>query len=181
MNLEHSLGVYMKATTRSAAIQRYGQIDLGHQSWPQQGKWLGLMEIPADVQAKLSWKVYGNPVHHINCNVDIHIPLLAALKSICDHNLQHELHTFDGCFNIRAVRGSASVSAHSYGLAIDINSDTEKLGQAVSHLSPAFVKCFTDQGFDWGGNFHSRKDPMHFSYCWEGDHTQENAPHLELA
>jgi hypothetical protein len=24
------------------------------------------------------------------------------------------------------------------------------------------VKCFTDNGFDWGGNFKSRLDGMHF-------------------
>jgi hypothetical protein len=30
-----------------------------------------------------------------------------------------------------------------------------------SKLSPGFVKCFTDNGFEWGGTW-KRKDPMHF-------------------
>jgi hypothetical protein len=169
----------MKMTTRASAIQRYGMIDLGHQVWPGQSKWLGLLEVPPELRG--NWLVLGlqgSLVKHINCNVDMHLPLLNALKALASLGLTKELKTFDGCFNIRAVRGSASVSAHAYGLAIDINAFENKLGSAESKLSPAFVKCFTDQGFDWGGNFHSRKDPMHFSYCWEGSPSQENAPHL---
>lgn len=171
----------MKCTTRSEAIKRYGTIDVGHQAWPNKKKWMALLDIPDHLRG--NWCVYGDkdmPVKRIYCNVDIHVPLKQALQNLYDRGFTKELKAFDGCFNIRPVRGSASVSAHAYGLAIDINASENKLGQVTSNLSPGFVKCFTDAGFDWGGNFHSRKDPMHFSFCWEGSHLQENAPHVIL-
>lgn len=112
-----------------------------------------------------------HPVEAIACNNDIHEPLLRALTAIKDGHMEKMLHTFDGCFNIRMVRGTDNApSAHAYGLAIDLNAADNGLGNTkggIYDYPVTFVKAFTDQGFDWGGNFHSRKDPMHFSYCWE--------------
>jgi hypothetical protein len=92
-----------------------------------------------------------------------------ALSALANCGMSGELETMDGCFNIRMVRGDFVMSAHSYGLAIDINAAKNKLGQTSGGFFdlPEFVKCFKDQGFDWGGEF-TRPDPMHFSYCWEG-------------
>lgn len=166
-----SSGFSNKMVSRSLAVGRYGGIDFASKHWPQQGKWIQSLEIPAEWFP--SWHVLDSKaqVRHIACNLDIHMPLLAALKSVHERGLGDLLKTFDGCFNIRMVRGStAAVSAHSYGLALDINASENGLGQThggfYNHLD--FVKCFTEQGFAWGGNFHGRKDPMHFSYCWEG-------------
>lgn len=156
----------MKVTSRAAAAKRYGSIDLANKSWVGEKTWMALLAIPPELAGK--WCVFGDPraiVKRIYCNKDMHAPLIAALKAVKDRGLQAELKTFDGCFNIRAVRGNNSLSSHAYGLAIDLNAKENGLG-AVPKLSAAFVKCFTDQGFDWGGNF-SRKDGMHFSYCWE--------------
>lgn len=108
----------------------------------------------------------GSPTRRIYCNTDVHKPLLEALEQVKERGLLHELKTFDGCFNIRRVRGSDLVSTHAYGLAIDLNAKENPLGGHVS-LSPEFVKCWTDAGWDWGGRF-KRRDGMHFSYGWEG-------------
>jgi len=88
-----------------------------------------------------------------------------------------ELKTWDGCFNIRPMRGYEQrymqlidqgetaqamdlLSMHAWGLAIDVNASWNRLG-AEPTLTPGFVKCFTDAGFDWGGKW-KRKDGMHF-------------------
>ena len=87
-------------------------------------------------------------------------PLTRALTNLIQRKRDHELKTFDGCFNIRKKRGLTSMSLHSWGVAIDVNAAWNGLGKP-STLTPEFVKCFTDAGFEWGGNW-TRTDPMHF-------------------
>lgn len=97
----------------------------------------------------------------IYCNKDLILPLEHALKNLIERKYINELKTWDGCFNIRKSRGLPSLSLHSWGLAIDVNASWNGLGKQ-STLSKGFVKCFLDAGFNWGGNFSKRKDPMHF-------------------
>jgi len=96
----------------------------------------------------------------IYCNKDMIKPLAAAFQALITTNHVKELKTWDGCFNIRKKRGLTSMSLHSWGLAIDLNAFENGLNMP-SKLSPGFVKCFTDNGFTWGGLWQ-RKDPMHF-------------------
>jgi hypothetical protein len=96
----------------------------------------------------------------IYCNKDMVEPLGKAFKNLIDTGCVSELKTYDGCFNIRKKRGLGSMSLHSWGIAIDLNAFENQLYQEPK-LSPAFVKCFTDAGFDWGG-YWTRKDGMHF-------------------
>ncbi len=87
-------------------------------------------------------------------------PLAKAFQALISTGYIKELKTWDGCFNIRKKRGLASMSLHSWGIAIDVNAFENGLNQ-IPKLSPGFVKCFTDAGFYWGGNF-KRRDGMHF-------------------
>jgi len=96
----------------------------------------------------------------IYCNKDMVQPLAAAFNNLILRGFVSELKTWDGCFNIRKKRGLQSMSLHSWGLAIDVNAFENGLGKEPK-LSPGFVKCFTDAGFEWGGNW-KRKDGMHF-------------------
>lgn len=158
-----------KMTTRQSAVTRYGGIDLAAGHWADQSKWMANLAVPDGWFP--GWKVQDSNVlvTHIFCNRDIHAPLMAALTAVRSKGLAAELKTYDGCFNIRAVRGSSLMSTHAFGLGIDINAATNPMSSVLhSTWSAGFVKCFTDQGFAWGGNFHGRKDPMHFSYAWEG-------------
>lgn len=96
----------------------------------------------------------------IYCNKDI-IPLLEkAFKNVNDRGIAAQIKTWDGCFNIRKKRGAASMSLHSWGLAIDINAAWNGFGRKPT-MSPELVKCFTDAGFTWGGTW-KRPDGMHF-------------------
>jgi hypothetical protein len=95
------------------------------------------------------------------CNKDMVAPLEKAMQNLLDRNLISELCTFDGCFNIRNVRGMDSPSLHSWAVALDLNAKTNPLG-VMGDMTPAFGKCFTDAGFDWGRNFKTRLDSQHF-------------------
>lgn len=160
----------MKCKTREQAIQRYGSIDLEHRLWVGEDRWIKPLAVPEGWFP--GWHVLDTDhiVKFIACNVDTHEPMLAALRMVRDKGLGGVLKTFDGCFNIRAVRGSGSLSTHAYGLGFDFNAAGNPLGSTrgdfAAHMD--FVNCFVAQGFDWGGAFTGRKDPMHFSYAWEG-------------
>lgn len=96
----------------------------------------------------------------IYCNKDMVGPLTKAFQNLISTGHVKELKTWDGCFNIRKMRGLKSMSLHSWGIAVDVNAFENGLN-ATPKLSPGFVKCFTDAGFDWGGTW-TRKDGMHF-------------------
>ncbi|MCB0413193.1 MAG: M15 family metallopeptidase [Bdellovibrionales bacterium] len=96
----------------------------------------------------------------IYCNKDMLIPLTLAFKALISTGYVKELKTFDGCFNIRQKRGGVTQSLHSWGVAIDVNAAWNGLGKTPT-LSQGFVKCFTDNGFDWGGHWN-KPDGMHF-------------------
>ena len=80
-----------------------------------------------------------------------------------------------GTFNYRKVRGSNRLSAHSYGIAIDINSIESDYWRTSSNLTEIdligytnripyeLVKIFEDNGFIWGGRWY-HYDTMHFEY-----------------
>ena len=73
-----------------------------------------------------------------------------------------------GTFNARNIAGTDRPSAHSYGIAIDLN-DTlsdywrwEKRGWR-NRIPQPIVDAFEAEGFIWGGRwFHF--DTMHFEY-----------------
>lgn len=58
------------------------------------------------------------------------------------------------------------VSAHSFGIALDINPSRNPFSytRCITDMpQPAFVQMFKSRGFGWGGNWNSLKDAMHFS------------------
>ena len=92
------------------------------------------------------------------------------------------------CFNFRHVSGSAKLSKHSQGLAIDINplynpclslgtgkvepsagkryavERTQITGTKVPLINKKDIcyRIFREHGFTWGGNWMSKKDYQHF-------------------
>jgi len=95
----------------------------------------------------------------IYCNRDLVQPLSKAFQELIRTGHVNELKTWDGCFNIRKKRGGATMSLHSWGIAVDLNAFSNCFG-CIPKLSPGFVKCFTDNGFDWGGTWR-KPDGMH--------------------
>lgn len=97
----------------------------------------------------------------IYCNRLMIDPLTRAFGNLIESGCVDELKTWDGCFNIRPQRGTQNTpSRHSWGLAVDVNAAWNRMGHPPT-LSRAFVKCFTDAGFLWGGSW-KKPDGMHF-------------------
>ncbi len=113
--------------------------------------------VPFDVPPELE---IGCIPKRIYCNHRLVVPLSRAFTALIVTGCVKELKTWDGCFNIRKKRGAATLSLHSWGLAIDVNAAWNQFGKPPN-LSPRFVKCFTDNGFDWGGTW-AKPDGMHF-------------------
>ncbi len=142
--------------------EKYGDITDDH--WANESACMVSLMVASD--APKSWinSATGDPVHKIYCNKDLAGPFFKAMTNLRRSGLMNELKTFDGCFNIRKVRGIDKPSCHSWGLAIDINAATNPLG-LPGDMKPEFVQCFTDAGFSWGGLWN-RPDPQHFTLGW---------------
>jgi len=144
----------------SEIIARYGTISGG--KWTDEVKWMVVYRTPSFVTTLINTAT-GKPCTKIYINKDLVKPLNAAFQNLKDRKLLSELKTFDGCFMVRDIRGvPGKPSMHSYGIALDFNAKENALG-ATPKFSSELVKCFTDVGFTWGGNF-TRKDGMHFEY-----------------
>ncbi len=88
----------------------------------------------------------------------------AVFEEIVLAGLTEEIKTFDGCFNIRKIRGSSTnMSLHSWAIAIDLNYKGNELRNSKPEMDPRIIAIFKKHGFYWGGNFR-RKDGMHFEY-----------------
>ncbi len=103
------------------------------------------------------------PASKMFVNKDFKDKLFTAFQRLQTAGLQGEIKTFDGCYNDRSVRGRDSKSLHAWGMAIDLNATTEKLAQESTNWSGAFIAIMKATGLYWGGDWHSRKDSMHFA------------------
>jgi len=101
-------------------------------------------------------------------------PLRQAFGLIVDRGLFDELKTYDGCFNIRRMKGSGSMSVHSWGLAVDFNAAENPFGGPVN-FSDEFIRCFADAGFEPGALWRT-PDGMHFQLPWTRDWTDSDNP-----
>ena len=131
--------------TSAQCLKRYGP--------PELEKAMVIFDVPSQLEIGFIPK-------RIYCNKDLVMPLTKALNAVVLRGYADLITSWDGCFNIRKKRGGGSPSLHSWGLAIDINAAHNRFG-AKPTMDARLVKCFTDNGFEWGGTW-SRPDGMHF-------------------
>ena len=131
--------------TSAQCLKKYGEPSIDNKN-------LVLWDVPSILEIGMIPK-------RIYCNKDLVLPLGRVFSKLIYLEYVNEIKTWDGCFNIRKKRGLSSMSLHSWGIAVDINAFENGLGKEPK-LSSGLVKCFTDEGFDWGGTW-SRKDGMH--------------------
>ena len=115
-----------------------------------------LQRIALPFPLALSWDK-SRRVNQITCH--------KRLSDIC-RNIHGQLRRLLlGCFSFRPQRTGVKLSAHSWGIAIDLNTESNAQGSA-GIMDPAIVEIFCRAGFEWGGEWHGKsQDPMHFQFC----------------
>lgn len=99
-------------------------------------------------------------------NEDVVAPLEAVFRELISTGLVKELKEYNGCWNIRKMRGSDQPSSHSWGLAFDFNATANALGRKWTPgqhgmFSKAFVDVWKKHGFMAGADF-PQGDAMHY-------------------
>jgi len=112
----------------------------------------------------LSWDK-SRVVDHITCHKLIAVSFTQVFAEIKNAGLQDKITTFGGCFAFRPQRTGTKLSAHAWGIAIDLNPESNAQGTAGS-IDAAVVAIFKQAGFTWGGDWKGRsRDPMYFQFC----------------
>lgn len=116
---------------------------------------------PAWVKAAIiDWSV---PVlGRVRCHRNMVGQLAYAMAEIERDGLAPMIESYNGCYVPRFQRLDDTVlSAHAYGIAIDLNAATNAQGDATPEIDPRIVSIMERWGFAWGGRF-STPDGMHF-------------------
>jgi len=75
----------------------------------------------------------------------------------------------DWSYANRPIRGKRTPSNHSWGLAVDIDATQFPMG-SKKRLPQWIVDLWKAHGFDYGGDWKGRADPMHFEFNgWPSD------------
>ncbi len=141
----------------------FGQTDISKNKFEQNfmTQWRSNLFIGNNVP--LTWPEDA-PFKNIYVNREL-IPVLdKAFYLLLTRDLFKEIKSYDGCWNVRLIRGSSDRwSIHSFGLAIDLNAGLMPLN-SDNKWSDEFVDTMKESGFTFGGDF-KRLDPMHFQWA----------------
>lgn len=119
---------------------------------------------PKELNHVFTFENHKTNQHGFYCNKAMVITFQMVYREIVEKGLAPKLVSFDGCYNLRKIRGREKLSTHSWGIAVDHNARTNPLG-AEPVIDKELVQCFKNHGFIWGGDFKNRKDGQHFQYA----------------
>ncbi len=101
---------------------------------------------------------------------------LSRVSAALDRNLSGEMIRFvsptAGTFHFRTIAGTNRLSAHAFGIALDINPEHgdywrwrpgRSLAAYRNRIPWEIVEIFEEQGFIWGGKWY-HFDTLHFEY-----------------
>ncbi|BCO08849.1 hypothetical protein GF1_12250 [Desulfolithobacter dissulfuricans] len=78
----------------------------------------------------------------------------AAFQTVVERGLADKIRTWDGCFNVRHMRGAGQWSTHSWGIAFDLDAPWNRFGQRNFAMDEEVAACFEEAGFVWGGRWN---------------------------
>ncbi|MBK5228357.1 MAG: M15 family metallopeptidase [Actinobacteria bacterium] len=103
---------------------------------------------------------------NVRCHKKLFRQLRGALGELRDKGLGYLIRPdeYAGCYNSRftALPPGTRLSRHSWGIAVDVNTEGNGLGQEP-HQDPRLVKIMRKWGFVWGGTWLT-PDGMHFEW-----------------
>jgi hypothetical protein len=112
----------------------------------------------------ISWD-HSQSVSAITCHKLLGSIFGNVFSQIQSGGLQNKVTSFGGCFSFRPQRTGTKLSTHAWGIAIDLNPETNQQGTA-GDIDPAVIAIFRGAGFKWGGDWTGKtRDPMHFQFC----------------
>jgi hypothetical protein len=123
-----------------------------------------LVAVPLPFAMALSWD-RSHLVQRMACHKLLQPAFEAAFRAILRAGLQSQVTSFGGCFSFRPQRTGTKLSTHCWGIAIDLNPESNAQG-TNGKMDAGIVSIFQDLGFTWGGEWRGRAcDPMHFQFC----------------
>lgn len=113
---------------------------------------------------RLSWDP-ARTITRMMCHRRMTRIIASVFDCIQERALQSTITSFGGCFAFRPQRTGSKLSAHSWGIAIDLNPESNPQGSG-GNMDAELVEIFCQAGFQWGGDWNSKnRDPMHFQFC----------------
>lgn len=112
----------------------------------------------------LSWD-QSRTVTQMTCHKLMAAPFSETFAKIESAGLESKITSFGGCFSFRPQRTGTKLSTHAWGIAIDLNPESNAQGTAGT-MDSSVIAIFKQAGFSWGGDWQGRvRDPMHFQFC----------------
>ncbi|MBD3947336.1 M15 family metallopeptidase [Nocardioides ganghwensis] len=98
----------------------------------------------------------------VTCHKNLFPQLRAALLEVQQRGLAGAIdpRQYAGCYYPRFIANTTTLSNHSFGLALDVNTAGNQRG-TVGEIDRDVVAIFKTWGFAWGGDWRWT-DPMHF-------------------
>jgi len=124
---------------------------------------LHMSKCPLPFSLPLDWN-RSISVNFLLCHKKMVEVFTKVFDALVERGLQSQVKTYGGCFAYRPQRGSLHLSTHAWGIAVDLNPFENQLGTA-GNMNQGVIDVFKGAGFTWGGDFRSRKDPMHFQFA----------------
>jgi hypothetical protein len=145
-------------TTRQA-IAKYGKPN-------QQGSYLTTIKLPYPM--RLAWDTK-TKVTKMRCHKLVADDFIGVFNDLLEHYgyekiVELGIDLFGGCFNFRAMRGGSDYSRHSWGIAIDLDPERNKLKETSNTARFArpeykpmidifyrhgFVSLGREKNYDW--------------------------------
>lgn len=123
-----------------------------------------LVRIALPFPLVLSWD-HATGVKQMTCHKKLADVFAEGFAKLEADGLQEKIKTFGGCFSFRQQRTGSKLSAHAWGIAVDLNPETNAQGK-VGDMDAGVIEVFRAAGFEWGGDWNGKvRDPMHFQFC----------------